>query len=108
MIINKKRFDMKFNVKWFSITLMLVVSVPALALFIWCSATGFGADIVKLFESIHPSGGFSIIKQLTQSKGFSSCIPGIVINFFYTVVDTFIVGFVFASVYNTFVSKFAK
>ena len=97
---------MKLNIKWFSLTAVVVGTVPALVLFIWCSANGFGAELVRLFESIHPSGGFSIIGNMTG--GFSAKVPGIIINTLYAVVDSFIGGFAFSVLYNFFVTRFAE
>ena len=99
---------MKLHIKWFAITMMIVWTLPAFIIFIWCSATGFGADIVKLFESVHPSGGLSIISKLSENKSFISFIPGILINTIYMAVDSFIGGFVFSFVYNLFLTKFEK
>lgn len=92
---------MKLNVKWFSITALIIGTVPALVLFVWCSLTGFGTDLVKLFESIHPSGGITIFSS-------GNFVLGILINTLYSAVDSFILGFAFSSLYNLFVTKFEK
>jgi len=97
---------MKLSIKWFSVTTLIVGTVPAAILFIWCAFNGFGAEIVRIFESIYPSGGFSIIDNM--DKTFISRIPGIVINSCYVAVDCFIMGFAFSSLYNLFVSKLTR
>ncbi len=96
--------NMKLNVKWFSITMMIIGTVPSVILFIWCSINGFGTELVSLFESIHPSGGFSIIMNLNGP--LTSRITGIVINSLYAAVDYFILGFAFSALYNLFITKF--
>jgi len=97
---------MKFNVIWFSLTACIVGAFFSLVLFIWCSVNGFGAELVRLFESVHPSGGFSIIENMDAS--FLSKIPGILINFLYSAVDFLVAGFAFSSVYNLLLSKFDR
>lgn len=95
---------MKLNVKWFSIASLIMGTIPLLALFIWCAINGFGAQLVGLFESIHPSGGFSIIENI--DKELSTRIIGILINTLYAAIDSFILGFGFSSLYNLFISKY--
>jgi hypothetical protein len=95
---------MKFNVIAFSITSLIMASVFSLILFIWCYVNGFGSEIVRLFESVHPSGGFSILKNSSGSI-FSAIIP-IVINTLYSAIDGFIVGFAFSGLYNFLAAKF--
>lgn len=97
---------MKLNVKWFSITALIVVTVPSAVLFVWTSINGFGLEMVRLFESLHPGGGLSILNNI--ENGFTGCIPGILINVFYAAVDSFIAGFAFSSLYNLFLSRFEK
>ena len=97
---------MKLNIKSFCLAVFILSTVPALILFIWCSATGFGADIVRLFESIHPSGGLSILSN--DAPSFSGHLPGIAVNTLYAAADSFIAGIAFSSLYNFFVSKFGK
>ncbi|TFH42495.1 MAG: hypothetical protein E4G96_03335 [Chrysiogenales bacterium] len=95
---------MKFNIKWFSVTTMIIGTTPLLILFIWCSINGFGLEGVRLFESIHPSGGFSIVDNFGGS--FPSRIPGILINTLYAATDSLIAGFGFSAIYNFFIDKF--
>ena len=97
---------MKLNIKWFSLSLMIVFTVPSMVLFIWCATNGFGAEIVRLFESVHPSGGLSIVENMTGA--FSSRIPGIAINTVYAAVDSFIGGFAFSLLYNLFLGLSEK
>ncbi len=93
---------MKINIKWFSITTLIIGTVPMLILFVWCSINNFGIDIVRLFESIHPNGGLSIIEKIDSTV--SARIPGIVINTMYAALDSLIAGFAFSALYNFFVS----
>lgn len=96
---------MKFNVKWFSITALIIGTIPFMGLFIWCSINGFGIEIVKLFESVHPSSGYSIFQNM--DKAFSGRIPGIIIDTVYAALDSFILGFSFSGLYNFFVARFS-
>jgi hypothetical protein len=74
-----------------------------LILFVWCLINGFGADIVRLFESIHPSGGLSIIdNDLT----LTSRIISVGINTAYAALDFLIFGFALSALYNFFINKF--
>lgn len=97
---------MKLNIVYFSITALIIATIPMSLLFIWCGINGFGAEIVRLFELIHPSGGFSIIENM--DKDFSTRIPGIVINTIYVAVDSFIGGFTFSSLYNFLITRTEK
>jgi hypothetical protein len=97
---------MKLSIKWFSLTALIIGTIPAAVLFSWCAANGFGAEIVRIFESIYPSGGFSILENM--DKPLSARIPGVAINTCYAAVDSFIAGFAFSSLYNLFVSKSQK
>ena len=97
---------MKFSIKWFSITALIVGTVPAAVLFAWCAFNGFGAEVVRLFESVYPSGGFSILESM--DKPFTNRIPGIIIDTCYVAVDCFILGFAFSSLYNLFAGKITK
>lgn len=83
---------MKLNVKAFAIAIMIVITVPSMVLFIWCAINGFGINVVQIFETLHPNGGFSVIKD-------ASAI-GVIINTIYAAVDSFIFGFAFSSLYN--------
>ncbi len=96
---------MKLNVISFSLSTLIVGTIPLAILFIWCALNGFGLEFVRIFESIHPSGGLSIIENM--SKGFSARIFGIFINIFYVAADTFIAGFALSSIYN-FLNKKIK
>jgi hypothetical protein len=104
-LYNKPNEDrhMKLNIKWFSITALIVGTVPLFILFVWCAANGFGIDLVRIFESIHPSGGLSIFQNM--EKTFYSRIPGILIDSAYAAADCFIVGFAFSALYNLFISR---
>lgn len=95
---------MKLNIKWFSITMLIIGTIPFLILFIWCSINSFGIEIVKLFESVHPSGGLSIVENINNN--ILTRIPGIAINTIYAALDSLILGFAFSALYNFFVSKF--
>jgi hypothetical protein len=97
---------MKLNIKWFSITTLIIGTIPLFILFIWCSINQFGAEIVSLFESIHPSGGFSIIGNSGELETFISRIPGIIINTVYAAIDFLILGSAFSSLYNFLVGRF--
>ncbi|MBN1501105.1 MAG: hypothetical protein JW982_13170, partial [Spirochaetes bacterium] len=92
---------MKINIRAFALSFTICVSVPFIAIFIWCSANNFGSLVVQIFESLHPSGGYSIIRNM--NSGFTSKIPGIAINSAYILIDSFISAFVFASFYNFFI-----
>lgn len=97
---------MKFNIKALTLSAVISCTVPLGLLFIWCAANQFGYEFVALFEKIHPSGGFAI----TASTGgaFTSKIPGILINVFYTAADTFIISFAFGALYNIFAAPREK
>lgn len=99
---------MKLNIKWFSITTLIIGTIPLLILFIWCSINQFGAEIVSLFESIHPSGGFSIIGNSGETGTFVNRIPGIIIDTAYSAIDFLILGVAFSSLYNFLVGRFDK
>ena len=88
---------MKLNVKAFAISLMIVFTVPSMVLFIWCAVNGFGIEVVRIFETLHPNGGFSVVKD--------GSIVGVVVNTIYAAVDSFIVGFAFSSLYNVLVGS---
>jgi hypothetical protein len=94
---------MKLNNKWFTITLIIVGTVPALILFIWCGLNGFGTELVRVFESIHPAGGFSAIP--TADTTFLTRLPAVVINTLYAGADLFITGIAFSTLYNFFVER---
>lgn len=98
--------SMKLNIKWFSITTLIIGTVPMLILFIWCSINNFGIEIVRLFESVHPNGGLSIIGNIDGT--FTSRIPGIAINTLYASLDSLIAGFAFSALYNFFISLSEK
>ena len=95
---------MKLNVKWFTVTALIIGTTPLMILFIWCAINGFGLEAVRLFESVHPGGGFSIIDASDGS--FASKIPGILINTLYAAADSLIAGFGFATIYNFFNDRF--
>ena len=97
---------MKLNIKWFSITTLIIGTVPMVILFVWCSINNFGIDIVRLFESVHPNGGLSIIE--TADSAFIARIPGIAINSLYAALDSLIAGFAFSALYNFFISLSEK
>src|SRR4030042_2545934 len=94
---------MKLNIKWFSVTTLIIGTIPFLILFIWCSVNGFGVELVRIFESIHPNGGLSIFNNIDES--FISRLPGIIINTAYAALDSFIFGITFSSLYNLFLTK---
>ncbi len=91
---------MKLNIRAFALSFTILASVPFIVIFIWCSVNGFGSLVVQIFESLHPSGGYSIIKNM--SGAFTAKLPGIAINSIYILIDSFISAFVFASFYNFF------
>lgn len=95
---------MKLNIKCFTITALIIGTTPLLILFVWCAVNGFGLEAVRLFESIHPSGGLSIIDAMNGS--FVSRIPGIAINTLYAAADSLIAGFGFSTIYNFFIDRF--
>lgn len=95
---------MKLNIKWFSITTLIIGTIPLLILFIWCSINSFGIEIVRLFESIHPSGGLSIVENINNN--ILTRIPGIIINTIYAALDSLILGFAFSTLYNFFITRF--
>lgn len=95
---------MKLHIKSFSITSLIIGTIPMLILFSWCSINGFGIEMVRLFESIHPSGGLSIFNNMDNS--LLDRLPGIIINTAYTALDSFIFGITFSSLYNFLISKF--
>ena len=95
---------MKLNAKWFSLSVMIVFTILSLTLFIWCTINQFGAELVRLFESIHPNGGLSIVENI--SGGIGVKIAGICINTLYAAVDSFIITFAITSLYNIFAKKF--
>jgi hypothetical protein len=97
---------MKLNIKWFSISTLIIGTVPMLILFVWCSINNFGIEVVRLFESIHPNGGLSIIENIDSPV--MARIPGIVINTMYAALDSLIAGFAFSALYNFFVSMSEK
>lgn len=97
---------MKLHIRSFCLTVMILFTIPALALFIWCSVTGFGTELVRLFESVHPSGGMSILSN--TAAPLWGRVPGIVVNTLYMAADSFIAGMAFPSLYNFFVSIFEK
>ncbi len=97
---------MKINVKAFVISFTAVVSVPTIVLFIWSAFGGFGLVIVKIFESVHPSGGMSIVQNMDGS--FAALISGIIIDSLYVIVDSFIFAFAFANLYNFLTEKFKE
>lgn len=93
---------MKLNIKWFSITALIVGTVPLLILFIWCSINNFGLEMVRIFESIHPNGGLSIVENIENP--ITARIPGVIINTIYAALDSLIAGFAFSALYNFFIS----
>jgi len=97
---------MRLHIRAFCLASVTTATLPGFIIFVWCSLTGFGTELVRLFESIHPSGGLSIIDNVNNS--FTSCIPGIVVNTLYTAVDAFILSIIFALFYNLFIGKFEK
>ena len=103
--IHGSRYTMKLNIKWFAITTLIIGTIPLFILFIWCSINKFGAEIVSLFEAVHPSGGFSIIGNSGEASVFVNRIPGILIDTAYAAIDFLILGFAFSSLYNFFVGR---
>lgn len=97
---------MKLSIKWFSITALIIGTIPLMILFIWCSINNFGIEIVKLFEALHPSAGLSIFNNINNT--LVDRIPGIIINTAYAALDFLIIGFAFSSLYNFFINKFEK
>ena len=97
---------MRFDVKAFTASFTIITAGFLFLLFVWCSANGFGAQIVQIFESIHPSGGFSIIENIGSS--FFMKVPGIFINTVYAVLDAFIFSFLLSSLNNLIVTKSKK
>jgi hypothetical protein len=95
---------MKLSNKWFTITALIVGTTPLFFLFLWCAINGFGLEAVRLFESIHPAGGFSIIDAMNGP--FVARIPGIIINTLYAAADSMIAGFGFSTIYNFFIGRF--
>ncbi len=95
---------MKINIKAFTIAFVIAGTLPALLLFIGCSVNGFGAEIVRLFESVHPSGGFSIIENIDNDIGIK--VVALAVNVVYTIADCFIMGFGFAALYNIILVRF--
>ncbi|MBN2436058.1 MAG: hypothetical protein JXK07_12405 [Spirochaetes bacterium] len=89
---------MKFNIKAFTISSVIVCTLPAFILFTWCAINNFAIETVVLFETIHPSGAFSLTNTISSS--FTAKIPGIIFNTLYVAVDTFIFTFLFALLYN--------
>lgn len=96
---------MKLNLKAFVISMVIIVTVPWLLLFIWCGINGFGVDLVRIFESIHPAGAFSVAAE--AGKGIGATIVAAIINTVYVAVDTFIVSLVFVLLYNWFAGIFS-
>lgn len=97
---------MKLNIRAFCLASVIIVTLPSLLLFVWCAVTGFGSELVRLFESVHPSGGLSIIANVSTS--FTSCIPGIAVNTLYAAADSFIGSMMFVLLYNFLAGKFEK
>jgi hypothetical protein len=75
-----------------------------LGLFIWCFFNGFGAEVVQLFESIHPSG-FSILSGELSTGGRLLAVG---INTLYVIVDSFILGAAFSGLYNFLITRAEK
>ncbi|MDA3901628.1 MAG: hypothetical protein PF637_14050 [Spirochaetes bacterium] len=97
---------MKFNVPAFTLSSVIVCTVPALILFTWCATNNFAIEAVVLFEKLHPSGAFSLTNTISSS--FSSKIPGIIFNTLYVAIDSFIFSFVFSILYNWLASTGKK
>lgn len=97
---------MKFDIRSFTASFTLTVTIFSLLLFTWCSINGFGAQIVQIFESVHPSGGFSIIDNFDAN--LISKIPGIIINTLYAAIDSFIFSLLIAIFNNFFLNKLKK
>ena len=97
---------MKLNVKWFTISSMIVVTIPMILLFIAFVLFGLGGELVKLFESIHPGGGFSLINNIDKDEKI--LFVGILINIIWTMVDVFLFAFALSSLYNSFLDRFAE
>ncbi len=97
---------MKLNVKSFVLTMAIIISVPSIVLFVWSSLNGFGLIIVKIFESVHPSGGLSIVENLDSN--FLSKLPGVAINSLYVIIDSVIIGYAFSKLYNFLCDRFPE
>jgi hypothetical protein len=97
---------MKLHVKWFTLSLVLTGLIPSLILFSWCAVNGFGTELVRVFESIHPAGGFSVIPSAGSTP--VSRVIAVVINSLYCAVDFFIAGILFSSFYNFFLERFSS
>ncbi len=100
---------MKLNVKAFSIAIMLFYTVVILIFGIWHSATGFGKEFIKVFESIHPS--FTTINFDPTSSTFSSIgknLFPIFINIIWSLIDGLIVGISISGIYNFMVTRELK
>jgi hypothetical protein len=95
---------MKLHVKWFTLSMVLTGLVPSLILFSWCAVNGFGTDLIRIFESVHPAGGFSVIPASGSTP--ASRIIAVVINSLYSAADFFIAGILFSSLYNFFTERF--
>ncbi len=92
---------MKLNIKAFSISVMIVITVPSLILFIWCSLNGFGSEVVRLFESIHPTGGFSITENF--SKPVYIRLIGVLADTLYVAIESFFAGYFIALINNVLI-----
>lgn len=97
---------MKFDIKAFTSSFTILTASFSFILFTWCAANGFGAQIVQIFESVHPSGGLSIIENI--NKPFYAIIPGIIINTIYAALDGFIFSFLLSSLNNLIISQTGK
>jgi len=97
---------MKLNLRAFTLSAVIVCTLPMALLFIWCAANQFGYGFVSLFETLHPSGGFAI--TALSNGSFAAKIPGILIAVFYTAADAFILSFAFAALYNLFCGRFTR
>lgn len=94
---------MKLQVKWFTLALVITGVIPSIILFTWCALNGFGEDLVRMFESIHPAGGFSAIPNSGLERPMR--LVAALINTLYSMADLLIAGVAFSSLYNFFLSR---
>ncbi len=89
------------NLKAFTLAVMIFSGVIILVFGIWHSATGFGKEFIKVFESIHPNfTRIEFMENISTMKSILKNIPAILINLLWALIDGLIVGISIGALYN--------
>lgn len=92
---------MKLNVKSFSLALMIFYGAIIFIFGFWHALTGFGADFVKVFESLHPTiVKLNYMENVPTFTSLFKNLPAVLINLIWALIDGLIIGVCVSGLYN--------